>query len=59
MSKYCVMMEDGITLTDSLLEATHRLDKTLWKTEAGWYVWEMRDMDGYIVGNIQLPAEVA
>ena len=53
------MTQDGITLTDSLLEATHRLDKTLWKTEAGWYVWEMRDMDGYIVGNIQLPAEVA
>jgi len=57
-SKYCVMLEDGITLTDSLLEATHRLDETTWQTKDGWNVWEMRDLDGNPVRLIQLPPEV-
>ena len=58
MSYYCVMLEDSITITDKLLEATHRLVETSWTTEEGWDVWEVRDLDGNHITNIQLPPEV-
>lgn len=55
---YCVMDEEGITLTESLMEATHRIVPTLWRTQDKKVVCELRDLDGFVVTQIQLPPEV-
>jgi hypothetical protein len=55
MTTYCVMDDEGITLTESLLEATHRVVLTDWRTPDGLGVYELRDLDGYTIRHIKLP----
>lgn len=52
----CVVDDEGITLTDNLMEATHRVVKSEdWMLENGNPVWELRDLDGGYVRMVKLP----
>ena len=52
----CVVDDEGITLTDNLLEATHRVVKSEdWMLPDKNPVWELRDLDGEYVRMVKLP----
>lgn len=51
-----VLGDDAFEKAD-LMGATHRLIETDYETEDGLPVWEMRDLDGFLVTHQIIPEE--